>query len=39
MSRARHLLVVCGDLDRIRAVAGKQVAKQPRPRDSVTRPV
>ena len=27
MSRARHLLVVCGDLDRIRAVAGKQVAK------------
>ncbi len=27
MSRARHLLVVCGDLDQIRAVAGKQVAK------------
>jgi UvrD-like helicase C-terminal domain len=28
MSRARHLLVVCGDLDRIRAVAGKEVAKR-----------
>lgn len=27
MSRARHLLVVCGDLDQIRAVAGKEVAK------------